>query len=82
MLECWSYGDGLEEWYTYRPPEILAEDPDIAPDLWYASQELCDAVPKIVDAYPCLLDTSPNLLEVCQMVMDSQQENAFPSMSM
>ncbi len=82
MLEFWSYGHGLEEWYMYRPPEILTENPDVASGLWYASQGLREAVPEIADAYPCILDTAPNLLSVCRMVMDGQQESAFPTMSM
>jgi len=82
MLDCWAYGDGLKEWFMYRPPEILTGNPDIAQDLWYASQGLCDAIPKIVDAYPCILDTAPDLLEVRQIVMDGQRENTFPIMSM
>jgi len=82
MLDCWAYGDGLKEWFMYRPPEILNGNPNIAQDLWYASQGLCDAIPKIVDAYPCILDTAPGLLEVRQMVMNGQQENTFPIMSM
>ncbi len=82
MLDCWAYGDRLQEWFIYRPPEILTENPDIALNLFYASQELRDAVPKIADAYPCILETTPDLLEVCQLVADSQQESPTMTMAM
>ena len=79
MLDCWAYGDRLREWFIYRPSEILTENPDITRNLFFASQELRDAVPKIVDAYPCILETAPDLLEVCQMVTDGQQESSVPT---
>lgn len=82
MLDCWAYGDRLQEWFTHRPPEILSEKPDLGMNLWYASQDLLDAVPKIVDAYPCILETAPNLLAVHQAVTLEPQENTFPTMSM
>ena len=82
MLDCWAYGDRLREWFIYRPSEILTENPDITRNLFFASQELRDAVPKIVDAYPCILETAPDLLKVCQMAADSQQESPTMTMSM
>lgn len=45
LLDCWAYGDQLREWIMYHPPDILSERPDVASILWYASQELLDAVP-------------------------------------
>ena len=82
MMDCWAYGDRLQEWFVYRPSEILAEDPDITRNLFFASQELRDAVPKIADAYPCILETAPDLLEIHQMVADSQQKSSVPTMTM
>lgn len=82
LLDCWAYGDQLREWFVYHPPEILSGTPDAAQNLFYASQELRDAVPKLVDDYPCVLKTVPNLLEVHQMAAQTQPETAAPAMSM
>ena len=82
LLDCWTYGDQLREWVTYHPPEILSEHPNVASNLWHASQELRDAVPKLADAYPCILETAPNLLEAHQMAAQAQPEAACPTMTM
>lgn len=80
MLDCWTYGDELREWFVYHPPEILSEQPNAAPR--YVSPKLRNAVPKLVDAYPCILKTAPDLLDVQQMITQTQSEAAAPTMSM
>lgn len=82
MLDCWSYGRGLREWYLYHPPEILRADPDAALELFFSSQGLSDAVPAIVEAYPCILETAPDILEVHRIVSPSQMEHDAPTLSM
>ncbi|MDE6454561.1 MAG: hypothetical protein K2L38_01310 [Dysosmobacter sp.] len=82
LLDCWAHGDQLREWFVYHPPEILSGTPNAALNLFYASQELRDAVPKLVDAYPCILKTASNLLEVHQLAAQTPSEAAAPTMSM
>lgn len=82
LLECWSYGRGLREWYLYHPPEILRSDPDTALELFYVSQELRDAVPAIAEAYPCILETSPDLLEAHRIVASCKLEHDAPTLSL
>ena len=82
LLECWSHGRGLREWYLYHPPEILSAGPDTALESFYASQGLRDAVPAIADAYPCILETSPDFLEAHRIAVSSEPEYAAPALSM
>lgn len=80
MLDCWTYGDELREWFVYHPPEILSEQPNAA--LRYVSPKLRDAIPKLADAYPCILETASDLLDVQQMITQTQPEAVAPTMSM
>lgn len=81
LLECWSHGRGLREWYLYHPPEILGANPD-GLELFYSSQGLRDAVPAIVEAYPCIRETAPEILEAYQVLSPSQTEHDAPALSM
>lgn len=80
MTKCWRYGEDLEEWSVYHPPEILTGDR--SPDLWGMSPETLDILPELVDAYPCIQDVYPDILEQRQVVMDGPSVSAYPQMSM
>ncbi len=82
MLDCWSYGRGLREWYLYRPPEILDANPKCLLDIFSVSRELCSAIPAITEAYPCILETSPDLLDAHRNAVQAQLEHHCPTMSM
>lgn len=80
MTKCWRYGEDLEEWNVYHPPEILTGDR--SPDLWRMSPETLDVLPELVDAYPCIQDAYPDILGQRQVVVDGPSVNAYPQMSM
>ena len=82
LLECWAHGRDLREWYLYHPPEILRADPNTALDLFYSTQELCDAVPAIVESNPCIRETSPDILEAYRILSPSRIEHDAPTLSM
>lgn len=81
LAKFWEWGNALEEWVVYHPPEILADQPHTFLPLWDASPELLEAMPAFAEAYPNVLDIHPNLLEDCQNELSGRKFNSF-SMSM
>lgn len=85
LLDFWEHGEGLHEWLTYHPFEILDRPAAASMTTWYASQELLEILPDMVDTYPEILHDAPDILAVYQARMGddlSGMSGAYPVMSM